>query len=365
MIRLIKKNIIIFGYKNTFGPNILGGLDSFYRRISFIYSKHNYNVIYLLYGYYNNNIFKVSDNITIINCISFSDSIHILNNTEGTVIVNAIHRNNRLSFIKYRLVNKNRSFHLVYSVYSEGMLTRNLYLLESFLYPYNGIGLCFSPRLESAVRRRRNNACTFLPPVKNLFFQKPKILEAKVRINVSFLGRIDPGKGTKRFTDIAEHFSKDKRFLFNMYGYTWPNCNICKNEEDRINNLGFIKYHKNEHSSWSTKIEKDVASILHRTDVLILPYQKLSSTTDIPVLLLEGMAASCCVIIPDLGDLSFVYGKSEFVLREEQFVDSAIKLLYRLPEIIENEKKRVWKRVKELKVSESGTFDRLKSLQLI
>lgn len=354
-------NITFFGLKSTFDYYRTGGMDSFYRRVANILIQDGHHVRFLLYQ---NDAFKavvIQPNFEQIYCETFNDALDFLNKVDGPIIVNAIHRNDRLQFIKYRKNHPDRRFHLVYSVYSEDLIRRNLYLLESFIFPYNGIGICFSLRLAKALKLRRNKSTVFLPPVPDYYFLKPDMKRDSDAVNITYLGRIDPGKGILDFIEIARHFRKDASFQFKIYGYLWPYSSACTEAYKLLKKQEFIHYEISELDAWTPQAEKRIADILINTHILILPYKRLSSTTDTPVLLLEGMASACCILTRPLGNIPEIYGHtSPFLINSKNFIEESVRLINRSHAIIASERRRVTERIKNLLVDENGTAQRIK-----
>ena len=85
--------------------------------------------------------------------------------------------------------------------------------------------------------------------------------------------------------------------------------------------------------------------ILRDTDILLLPYQKLSSTIDTPVLLLEGMASLCAILTRPLGDIPEIYGASRLLLSEPA---AAAPIILESRDFLEEERQRIRRRNQEL-----------------
>lgn len=345
--------VTFLGLVNTFDYCHLGGLDSLYRRFAGLLGQNGWRVTFLHYGSHSEYRKEVRNGIDIIYVRDFSAALSIMNQSDGPVVVNAVCRSDRLRFVRYRWKHRRKRFHMVYSVFPENMLRRNLYLLESIVYPYNGIGICLSKRLTEAVRRRRNNALFVLPPVPEPFFASPDQKPSNAPITVTFLGRLDPAKGVKDFLSIAKHFRQDKRFRFRVSGYSWPRARASQRLHDELSDATWIDYSVRDHDSWSESADEEVVELLRTTDILILPYKRLSSTVDMPLLLLEGMAASCCVLVPALGDIPSLYGASSpFVIHGKDFVPQAINVLKNAHDLLLTERRRVSERVDELPIRE-------------
>ena len=354
-------HIVFLGLRDTFDYHHIGGLDSFYRRVAASCVVHGVEVQYVLYGYAVSETHSPTDGVTVIRTCSFRDALEALDSTAGPVVVNAIRRRDRPAFMLFRRSRQRRSFHMVYSLYSESRVRRELYMLESTLLPYNGTALALSPRLAAFAERRRNRAAVFIPPVPDMYFQRPE-WESRGQLRVSFIGRIDPRKGVSEFLSIMQALDGRSNLEFSICGYPWPQCDKCMGLHERLLAEVPESYYPADYNNWTPEVERAIVHRLHETDVLVLPYRRLSSSVDTPLLLLEGMAAGCAVISPRLGDIPDVYGESPFVVPANDVVDSAIRLLKETDEELQRERLRVQRRAMAMRLDQSGTFERVKSI---
>jgi len=355
--------ITFFGLFDTFDYHHLGGMDSFYRRLAEVLLRERHEVTFLHYG---SNVEKTESpraGLTLVYLRNFRDTLEYLDGSDGPVVVNAIHRKDRIAFICYRKSRPTRMFHMVYSVYSESSLKRTLYMLESRILPYNGLGLCVSPRLTLLAQKKKNWAGLFLPPVLDHYFRDRRVGAADDRIRITYLGRIDPGKGVEDVAKIARRVADDGRYEFRGFGYVWSGSPACADSLERVRSAEQVHWDIADRSGWSPGTDRKIADILSDTDILILPYTKLSSTVDIPLLLLEGMAAGCCVLTRAIGDIPAVYGRnSPFLVCDGDFVGRATDIIRKAHALIPEERRRVAERVRSLGVDSSGTYVRLSHL---
>lgn len=334
-----------FGLHGTFDFFQIGGTDSFFQRFALELSNSGHKIAFVHYGCEQDSMQQPVPGITVHRYVCFDDALEHLSQKAECVLVNAVHRKDRLRFIRFRKANKNEiKFYFVASVFSESWIRRNLYLLEASLYPYNGGVLCMSPRLVKACRIRRNKAKLLLPPVPKQYYVRPEDKPHRNKLVITYMGRTVPGKGVDEAVEVFKQLRGEPNIETQVCGYVWPD----NREDHSIHNWlltqNDIKYVREKYKAWSPEVEKRAAQILRNTDILILPYKRLSSTIDMPLLLLEGMAANCCVITKPLGDIPAVYGDSPFILPQQDFVHRAVELIKQAKNshnMLEEERKRI------------------------
>lgn len=337
-------NITFFGLKGTFDYYNIGGTDSFCRRLGFQLITVGKNVNFVHYGCDRQGEESVSRDFKVYSFRDFNDSLAYLEKHADVVIVNAIHRNDRLSFIKFRKKNKNIKYYYLASVFSESIIKRNLYLLDPLLYPYNGGVLAMSPRLANASRLRRNNSELLLPPVPDNYYVRPEDKPRRNKVVITYIGRTVPGKGADQAVEIFKGLGGEPNIEKQVCGYVWPDDREDKSIHNWLLRQNEIKYICEEYKGWSSVVDEKISETLRKTDILLLPYKWLSSTMDMPMLLLEGMAANCCIITKPLGDIPAVYGDSPFILPQHDFVRRAVELIVHVRNsrgILQQERQRV------------------------
>jgi len=65
---------------------------------------------------------------------------------------------------------------------------------------------------------------------------------------------------------------------------------------------------------WTPERAQDMAAFLGRIDVLVLPYRDLATTVDIPLLVVEAMAAGCALVTTNIGDVPWITGPSASIV---------------------------------------------------
>jgi glycosyltransferase involved in cell wall biosynthesis len=129
---------------------------------------------------------------------------------------------------------------------------------------------------------------------------------------------------------------------------------------ERLRRLPRVRYERREHDGWSPVLEQELANELAGSDFLLLPYRRLSSSIDAPLLLLEGMASLCCVVTRPLGDIPRLYGNSPFLIEDEDVTMRTCELIRNATRVdIQAERARVAKQVAALECETSLVADRL------
>ena len=137
--------------------------------------------------------------------------------------------------------------------------------------------------------------------------------------------------GNKRGIDVAiyGYYSKKADISHSMCVYRWL---LAQSE---------IDFHDIDQKEYTQENEQNLREILKNTDILILPYTKIESSIDIPLLLLEGMASLCAVVTRKLGDIPRIYGESRFLVDKDAQLDPNFFLSDKLKYYIMEERQRL------------------------
>jgi glycosyltransferase involved in cell wall biosynthesis len=336
--------LAFWGLKHAFDFFQIGGTESFVRRLSAELIKNDVKVDYILYGDSQNKEFDCAG-INLNFFASFNEALKAIERKEYEHIITIyLLPKDR---IKYALFRKNKSksirFHFVYFGWPDSLIKRKLYFSEARIFPYNGKLFCISKRQYDYVSRWAKNAVYLLPPVPESFFLRPDEKPTNGKIKVTFLGRIDPGKGINEVIEIFKALKDNNHFECSIYGIHIPEHKESFEIHNRLKNQKEIKYIEVDRQKFSPEVEEFVKNVFKETDVFIQPYQKLSSTIDTPLLLLETMASLCSVITKPFGNIPDIYGKSKFLIHPDNFIADAIQLLKNVThqDLIE-ERKRIY-----------------------
>jgi glycosyltransferase involved in cell wall biosynthesis len=252
------------------------------------------------------------------------------------------------------------AFHMVFTLYCEKRWKRFLHFLEAELYPYDPGVICVSSRLAREAARRRQRAWLLPPPVPQAYFRKSAekpVSGAKV---VTYIGRLGEGKGGEEIAAIMESLSHESDVALRVLAYAAGHDPIPLAIGERLRRLPRVRYERREHDGWSPVLEQELANELAGSDFLLLPYRRLSSSIDAPLLLLEGMASLCCVVTRPLGDIPRLYGNSPFLIEDEDVTMRTCELIRNATRVdIQAERARVAKQVAALECETSLVADRL------
>lgn len=341
-----------FGLKQAFDYSQIGGVESFVRRIAVQMVQQGNAVDYILYGDKDNREIGPQPGLGLRYFKSFKDALDATKGYDHIVTTYLLPKD-RLKYAFFRKRNsKSTNFHFVYFSWPDSLLKRKLYFAKPRLFPWNGKLFCISQRQYDYIGRWANNAIHILPPVPESYFLKPEEKLLKDKIQITFMGRIDPGKGIKEVVEIFNLLKNDDRFNCSIYGIPLPEQKNCLKTHNWLKKQNKIEYIEVDRRKYSPSVEAFAGNVLKETDIFIQPYQRLSSTIDTPLLLLEAMASLCAVITKPVGNIPDIYGKSDFIVNPDNFVQDAIALLKNISfDDLARERKRIFKENKKLDFS--------------
>jgi len=161
----------------------------------------------------------------------------------------------------------------------------------------------FSKRLASEVQSKTRNVTFLFPPVSMYYNGLPKKKEENSKTKILFAGRLSKDKGLDVVIDVYRKLNREKYFLGISGYYTSDKDKSFYTKLINALDLDYLKVvgrvNNFNHSSYLP---------LYNFDILLLPYQRLGLTIDIPLLVLEGLISGCNVVTSDIGDLSVLKG---------------------------------------------------------
>lgn len=187
-----------------------------------------------------------------------------------------------------------------------------------------------SRRLAECVRRYRNRAHVLIPPVPSEYSRREGDKGGDGKIVVAYIGRLEGGKGALEAVEILEELAGYNDIEARVLAYRCGESAEARELRDRIAGNDRIRYKERTHVGWAGSIEEEMARELGEIDILLLPYRRVNSSIDTPLLLLEGMASLCCCMVRGGGDISEVYGRSPFLIEarsDGDFVKRACELI--------------------------------------
>lgn len=349
--------IAFWGWKNSFDYFQIGGTESFVRRLTSKLNDNEIKVDYIMYGSEQRKDIVINPRLKLKYFIKFKDALETLRSCYDNIITIYLFPLDRLKFAHFRKKhNSNIKFHFVYTGWPDSSIKRRLLFLEAKLFPYNGQLFCISERQYKHLKQNSKNVTYLIPPVPEDFFVEPKNKPIHKKIKITFLGRIDSGKGIEDVIEAFVRLSANSRYECSIYGIHLTGNKKSLDIHNQLKAQNIIKYVEVDRLVYSQNIEDMVRDILRSTDIFVQPYKRLSSTIDTPLLILEAMASLCIVVTKPFGNLPEIYGQSNFFIGESNFTEQFIKIVSDLSiDDILAERQRVYKQTRSLGFEDNRT----------
>jgi glycosyltransferase involved in cell wall biosynthesis len=354
--------IAFLGSRNIFDYFKIGGFESFIRRLSIGLINSGSKVDYILYDSPTATSIEVLPNLIVNYFHNFEQASQILRvNSYNHVFRVWLSPADRLKylFLKGPSIRKTRWHHL-FLAWPDSLLKRAMNGFESWVNSRNGLLVCVSPRQYIVMSRYFKNACHIMPPVPEDYYLSPEDKELGSKIKVTFLGNLTKDKFIEEIIDVFKHMQGYPHLSFSIYGTHDPLNSYSTEVHNWLKSQKDILYIHIDMKKYSAEIDNLVERVLKDTDVFVQPYRTLNNTLDMPLLLLEAMAALCPIITTPIGSVQEIYGPSNFVIPRDQFSIKAKDLLENLTyEQILLERERIYVRTKELDFSITSIMGKL------
>jgi len=356
--------IAFFGLKNSFDFYHIGGMDSLVRRLAAGLYDAGEKVGLVHYGDCEDKTVDAGNGIELHYFRSLAKALAHLEGGYDHVVSIYLRPQDRIAYARFRRDRRNQiRFHHVFSCWNESWVKRELMFADARLFPFNGTVFCLSQRLHGRVSKWSSRPRLLFPPVPKSYFIRPDDKSRGAKIRVMYSGRIDPLKGTEEATAVFRQLAGEEGIKASIYGYVWTESRRCMRLHGRLLSDPAISYETGNYERWSCSAEADFQTVLAETDILILPYRKLSSTVDTPLLLLEGMASLCAVIVPSVGDIPSVYGPGYCVLNGKWNTEKVVSMIKQSEAWLARERERLARHNASLAFdSESVTQDFRRSI---
>ena len=314
--------IAFVGYKDSFHYNKIGGTDAIVRRISNHLGRHN--KIYILhYESKEYNFIQISENIVQVKFLTLQDMLIFIqeNNILNSICI-YIKPLDRLKLYLFQKKNSSLIFHTLITVFNEKTFKRWILFIESSI-TYKGNIYCLSNRIYNSMKRISEDSVLLLPPVDDSFFSDNKIdIKQKEKIRISYMGRLDYGKGA----DLAYNYFLNSnldpnKYEFYMYAYPWKNDSFSMELHNKLNNQSQVKYVETKLYSNPTEVDKFLANVIDETDLFFLPYRFMRSTIDAPLVPMEIMARNKPFISTNIGGIKDMAYHSDALLDINELSD--------------------------------------------
>ena len=302
----------------TFGYDQIGGTDSYMRRLSHALISKNYEIEWVFYDCFDQGEDERCG-IKIPFFGSFKDALdHCLKDQSHTLVACYLKPFDKLKLIKLRWTPSIQLILLSF-FYPDGVFKKIFRFIEAKLLKNNGI-FCASKRLTDFYRKT-NCKSVFLPPIvpKEYFeigydkVNKPT-LNNPGQIRALFLGRLDPRKGISDVISLIGSPELANKVIWTVSGILIEKDPGNLEAYETLNKNDMVNFHKENRKEYSLDVESRVLSFFAKSDYFLQPYKSLSSTVDLPLLLLEAQAAGCIVIttLPQVLSL-YMFGKSRAI----------------------------------------------------
>ena len=353
--------IAFFGLYESFDYYRIGGTDSIARRLAVELRARGEQVEFVHFGAPTCREETAPESIALRYYQAFDESLKALANQCDHIITIYVPPKYHLAYARFRWKTKSRArFHFLYSVWPSSRAKRRLLSAELRIAPYNGHLLCISPRLCRSVSQWADRAMLLLPPVPQNYFLTPEEKPVADRLRITYVGRLDPGKGAREAFSFFKYLRHHRPTIqTRICGYPWAHRAETMRLHQELAAQDVVEFEPTEVGRYSSIADTNVRRILRQTDVLFLPYKKLNSTIDTPLLILEGMASLCVVITRPLGDLPELYGTEAFMLQDMLDYSGLLKMLVSLQERIAFERQRLAQRVLTQRFSTREVVDKL------
>lgn len=355
--------IAFFGLRSAFDYHQIGGVESCIRRLAAQLGAQGDRVEYLLFGADRTQVVQVPDcGLTLRYFSTFGEALNSLKAGYDHVVTVYIPPKVRPLFALFRLQQRaNVRFHLIRFGFPRSRL-KGLLSLVDYAFLYQCV-FAISPRVLRAVERPSSSAVLLLPPVSQDYFLDPEDKPTQATLKIAFAGRVDVGKGIEEVIDLFLKLQANPGVETTIYGYYSAEADTSNSRGtyEWLRSQSEIKYVDSDRESYSPGAEGRLRAALRETDVLVLPYRQLSSTIDTPMLLLEGMASLCAIVIRRVGDIPYIYGESDFLLPGDGNLDQAFDWLVNISkDRLAAERLRVWERNQSLDFGAAKTVARFR-----
>lgn len=319
--------IAFFGYYNSFDFDKIGGTNSMVRRISLELVKDpKVTVDYVLYG----KTTEKRENTHLITSNYFkelNEALKFLKYYDHVVTMYIPSRD----FIEYAMFRRkeksNIFFHLICTDWHKSFIKRNLFFAFNSIWRYNGKLFAISPRIRNALKKWGDESILLFPPVPLEYFMKIEDKKRSEKLKITFIGRIDVGKGILEVIDIFNKLTHDENIEMKLYGIHWKGDPEAVKIHDNLSDQDKFDYISIDFNQYSPKVDKMVLDVLKETDIFLQPYRQLSSSIDMPLLILEAMASLCAVITRPYGNIPQIYGKSACLVDDEAPLEKIVRII--------------------------------------
>lgn len=354
------KRICFLGATDACDPMKIGGCESFTRRLAIGLSQRDYSITIVLYGAEKNETRKdfLAKNVTLQYHKTFLGALKGVSKSKSEIVFELyIHKRYYPFYLAYKYKNREKKFAVVFMTSAESVIKK--WFRKKFKIMFCKNVFAVSPHLVEKLTGDGIEPKLLLPPVPDSYFQ-PFGNKSTSKIVISYLGRIDENKGAGELEKILDGLLDSDSITIHIRGYyVFSDKKSVKLHETfmELSGVNYLATQKKE-CFYLPETEKDVVEFLSETDILVLPYKNLKGTVELPLLVLEGLAAGCVVLSTDVGDVRSVIDDDECVATSfEEFKEKLKKLCH--PDELEIFQKRLESKNFPSTFSASKVVDRL------
>lgn len=141
---------------------------------------------------------------------------------------------------------------------------------------------------------------------------------------------------------MFRELASNKSFSIRVCGFRHHSCKEAEFPQNWLKEQNEFEYLDLPFTGHNMEVEKFVGDFFTNTDVYFTPYRKLSSTIDTPLLIQEAMAGLSAIITKPFGNLGWLYGNPDFLLKDDYFfMQNAEKLILEVGCKLKIERKRL------------------------
>ena len=292
-------SIVFLADRRRFGYHLLGGTESYVRRLATALGKMGTNVRYVLFNA-DAYVAEVDHNCILHECRSQRDALKAIQESGATDVVTvSIGPIEELRYACFRKKQAKRiKFHRILFTEQAAGLKKLLLSTADKIAPYNGAELALTQRAMDLPGRRRY---LLRPPVPDGFYVSPADKPLGGPLKVVFVGRLDPEKGINEVLELFDRLAGREDIDLTIHGYTWGGLRESEEIDERLQAQHRVRYVAASHEGFSAGSEAAMADIFRAADVIVLPYKRFDRTIDPPLILLEAMASLCIPLTRPVG----------------------------------------------------------------
>ena len=355
-------NFAFFGLYGVFEYDRIGGLESFNRRLAGGLAQLGHQTDFVMYGAPTSSFKSADFNIGLHYLETLPQALQFLAGEKryDHILTYYLPPADRLRYLYFRLLHRHKlCFHQIYFNWPDSLLKRKGMFIDARLYPFNGRLLCISPRQFRYARQWCYRTTLLFPPVPGSYFLDPDAKPKHERVQVTYIGRTESGKGIEEVIQLCSHLQDCPQVEVAIHGFHHKTLPASVKTHEWLSQQQEIRYVYTPFEGYSPAIDDNLRQTLKNTDILLLPYRKLSSTIDTPLLLLEGMASLCAVATRKLGNIPEIYGPSPFLLAESAEITTMADQIKAGQSLLGEERQRIYRQNHQLDFNLDKTVEHL------